>query len=427
MLGSINSKLSLITIKNWPRAILHVDADAFFASVEQAMNPSLKGRPVITGVERGIVAAASYEAKARGVKRGVPLHEVRKICPDCVFVKSDYETYSIFSKRIFSILRRFTPDVEEYSIDEAFADITGLRRLHRSSYKDIGGKIQDVIHRELGITVSVGISLSKSLAKLCSKFRKPAGLVAVPGRALHRFLPEVKIGDVWGIGPNTEALLEKHGIFTAYDLVKRPREFIKKLWGKVGEEIWMELSGNVIFKIDTNLKETYASVSKTKTFTPASCNPKFIFAQALRNLESVCIKARRYKLFAGGLVLYLRRSDFRHDGAEAGLNYATASSFALSPLLKELFAKSFRAGCLYRATGVVLTKLTDSSKHQLPLFGDPVKIVGLERLGEAIDEINTKFGKHTVFMGDGLYLGDQREKGARHLWITQNFYHKNNS
>ena len=116
-----------ISLSSWPQAIMHIDADAFFASCEQAIHPELRGRPVITGKERGIVAAASYEAKARGVSRGVRLSDVKKLCPDAVILPSDYETYSLFSVRMFEILRRFSPDVEEYSIDEAFVDLTGTQ------------------------------------------------------------------------------------------------------------------------------------------------------------------------------------------------------------------------------------------------------------------------------------------------------------
>src|SRR5512143_740842 len=149
-----------IQFSSWPRAILHVDADAFFASCEQAIHPELRGRPVITGKERGIVAAASYEAKARGVSRGVRLSEVKKICPEAVILPSDYETYSLFSVRMFEILRRFSPDVEEYSIDEAFVDLTGLRRSSHGPYELIARAMQTAIETELGITVSAGVSLS---------------------------------------------------------------------------------------------------------------------------------------------------------------------------------------------------------------------------------------------------------------------------
>src|SRR5512137_2234027 len=179
-----------LIISSWPRAIIHLDADAFFASCEQAIHPELKGRPVVTGKERGIVAAASYEAKARGVQRGVRLSDVKKICPDAVILPSDYETYSLFSVRMFEILRRFSPDVEEYSIDEAFVDLTGLRRSFHGSYEHIAESARQAIHRELGITVSAGVSLSKVLAKIGSKHRKPDGLTMIPGRDIHRLLED---------------------------------------------------------------------------------------------------------------------------------------------------------------------------------------------------------------------------------------------
>jgi DNA polymerase-4/DNA polymerase V len=130
-----------LTLHSLPRAIAHVDCDAFFASVEQAVNPKLKGKPVITGKERGIVAAMSYEVKHRGVARGMKLTEALQICPEAIVLPNDYETYSLFSKRFYGILRRFTPDVEEYSIDEAFADLSGLRRVYRAGYEEIALKI----------------------------------------------------------------------------------------------------------------------------------------------------------------------------------------------------------------------------------------------------------------------------------------------
>src|SRR5512143_1110758 len=169
-----------LTIQSWTKAILHVDADAFFASCEQAVHPEFKGRPVITGKERGIVAAASYEAKAKGIKRGMRLFEVKKVCPDAVILPSDYESYSLFSMRMFEIFRRFSPDVEEYSIDEAFVDLTGLRRAYHGSYGVIAEKIQQTIRTELDISVSIGVSLSKVLAKIASKHKKPHGFVLIP-------------------------------------------------------------------------------------------------------------------------------------------------------------------------------------------------------------------------------------------------------
>lgn len=396
-----------VLIRNWPRAIAHIDADAFFASVEQAIHPELKGRPVITGAERGIVAAASYEAKARGVKRGVPLHEVRRVCPDCVLIPSDYETYSLFSKRMFAIMRRFSPLVEEHSIDEGFVDLAGLRRLYRADYKNIAARIQVAIARELDITVSIGVSLSKSLAKLCSKFRKPAGLTAVGGRHIHLLLARTPLERVWGFGPNTVALLEKRGLRTALDFVGRPESFASKLLGKVGREIWAELRGEHIYKISVEDDDRQLSISKTKTFTPASSDRDCVWARALRNLESACIKARRHKLVAQRLVLFLRTQKYDTSGLETKLPRPSASTNELTAPLACLFDKLYRPGILYRATGVVLADLAESHSTQFGLFEDPARVVANERAFEAVDFAAARFGKHSVFFADCARLGTQ--------------------
>ena len=150
--------LTPLTIHDLPRAILHIDGDAFFASCEQSRNPAYQGKPVITGKERGIVASMSYEAKRRGVTRAMRLREALTVCPDAIVVPSDYETYSLLSTRMFAIVRRFTPDVEEYSIDECFADITGLQRPLKLSYPQIAARIKQTLDIELGFTFSVGLA-----------------------------------------------------------------------------------------------------------------------------------------------------------------------------------------------------------------------------------------------------------------------------
>ncbi|MCM8814085.1 MAG: DNA polymerase IV, partial [Candidatus Omnitrophica bacterium] len=207
MCANINNSPDFITLASFPRAICHIDCDAFFTSCEQARNPHLKAVPLATGQERGIVSCPSYAAKKAGVKRAMRIGEAKRVCPQLVVLPSDYELYSIYSERMFAIIRRFTPTVEEYSIDEAFCDLTGLRRLYRSSYAEIARLIKQTIARELGITVSVGLSLSKTLAKICSKQQKPDGFVAVAGNQLHEFLATVPLDRVCGFGPNTVALL----------------------------------------------------------------------------------------------------------------------------------------------------------------------------------------------------------------------------
>ncbi len=394
-------------LRSWPRAIAHIDADAFFASVEQAVHPEYKGKPVITGAERGIVAALSYEAKAKGVKRGVPLHEAKKACPECILLPSDYETYSLYSQNMFSIMRRFTPVVEEYSIDEGFCDLTGLRRLFRTDYRGIAQRMQSEIERELDITVSIGLSLSKSLAKLCSKYRKPHGLTAVGGRHIHLLLEHTELEKVWGFGPNSVALLEKHGLKNALDFVMRPEKFASRLMGKVGRELWAELRGEYIYRVSSDAPGKQLSISKTKTFTPPSKDRDHVWARALRNLESAAIKARRHGLAAKGLALYLRTQSYEHAGADMKLPRQTSSTNELTAPLALLFDEIYEPGILYRATSIVLFDLVEPLPAQFTLFEDPKSAVDNERLFEAVDEAAKKFGKHTLFFADCTKLGSQ--------------------
>jgi len=387
---------------SFPRAILHLDADAFFASCEQAVNPALRGRPVITGKERGIVSAASYEAKARGVTRGMRLFEVRKICPDAVILPSDYETYSIFSLRMFEILRRFTPDVEEYSIDEAFADLTGLRRFHRASYESIADSIRKTMAAELGFTVSVGVSLTKVLAKIGSKHRKPNGLTIIGSGDIEEHLSQLPVGKIWGIGPNTAAYLAKFGIRTALDFARRPESFADKALSKPYREIWHELNGRSVLPVITEPKQSYQSISKAKTFTPPSTDREFVFAQLARNLENACIKARRHNLAAQRLSLFLRQQDFRDNGCEIKLDRPASYPAELFKALHEGFSRLYRPGTPYRQTTVVLAGLVAESACQYTLFDDPVRMEKMSRLYHAVDSLSARFGKHTVQHGASL-------------------------
>jgi DNA polymerase-4/DNA polymerase V len=401
-------------MRSWPRAILHVDADAFFASCEQAIHPELRGKPVITGKERGIVAAASYEAKARGVKRGIGLHDVRKVCPDAVIVPSDYETYSLFSVRMFEIMRRFSPDVEEYSIDEAFIDLTGLRRSYHGPYHMIAGRMQEAVEAELGITVSIGVSLTKVLAKIGSKHRKPNGLTIISGRDIHLYLGKLPVEKIWGIGGNTAAFLSKFGIETALDYALKDEGFIKKHLSKPYLEIWHELNGRSVYPVINESKSSYQSISKTRTFTPPSSDRAFVFAQLSKNLENACIKARRHGLAAGRLVLFLREQNYKEAGVEIRLNRPTAYPIELLGHLREGFSRVFLAGKLYRLTGVVLAGLVPENRVQHSLFDDITRIEKAARIYSSVDVLSRRFGKHAVLHGASLPTRLQaRHEGER--------------
>ncbi len=401
-----------VTGLSFPRAIVHIDGDSFFAACEVAKNPSLRGKPVITGKERGIVSACTYEAKARGVKRGVSLSDAMKLCPDAIVLPSDYETYSLFSERMYEIVRRYTPDVEEYSIDECFADLTGMRRVNKMNYRDMAHAIKEELYTELGITFSIGLSATKVLAKVGSKWKKPNGLTVIPLKDAKKFLSALPVGNVWGIGPNTAAYLNKFKIMTAQDFASRSEAWVRTNLSKPFYEIWQELNGEVAYELTTEKKTSYQSISKTKTFTPPSRDGRFIFSQLSKNIENACIKARRWNLATPEIFFFLKTQDFRYHGCEVKLPHPTSVPQDILREVKKFFPSVFSAqggsasggqrGILYRATGVTLMKLGPADSVQLDLFGKVKESEGLKLVFESVDEISLRYGKHAVFLGSSF-------------------------
>ena len=402
----------LFSLYSWPRAIVHIDGDAFFTSCEEAIHPELRGKALITGGERGIVACASYPAKKLGIKRGVPLHEARKICPGLIILPSDYETYSLFSRRMFDIMRRFTPDVEEYSIDEAFADITGMRRALRSSYEEIVLKMKKEIERELGITVSVGLSITKVLAKVASKHQKPSGVTIIKGRDIAGYLGNLPVEKIWGIGHATTNYLAKMGIRYALEFAQLPEKKVREKFTKPGVEIWQELRGESVYPVTTEEKSSYASISKTKTFAPPTSNAEYLFAHLMRNMESACIKARRYSLAPNKIVVFLKKNDFDTS--------AVKQSFRVPALSRWNFPASFASFLIPATARKIFTAPPElffliwsrMTSVQYSLFDNPLQAEKIRDLYNVADELGQKFGKHTLHLGSS-HLIDKLGKGRR--------------
>lgn len=360
----------MFQIHNWPNVILHLDGDAFFASVMQAIDPSLKGKPVVVGKERGIVTAISYEAKKFGIKRGMMIGEVKKLCPQCIVAYSDYETYSLFSQKMFSVLRSFTPDVEEYSVDEGFADLKGLQRPLNANYGKIGQMIKEKIEACLGLTVSVGISITKSLAKLASSANKPSGLTVVPGRSIEKLLAPIPLEKIWGIGPNTSAYLNKLGIKTALNFASQTEGFLKKHLAKPCLEIWHELRGEKVYELNFEGKKTYKSITKSQTFFPPTDDPEVLWARLLVHVEAAFAKARRFGYRVGKITIFLKTQEFRYQAVEIKLLETVAYPMLIREELKVGFARIFQKGTLYRATGCWLNDLKEDAPCQPTLFSD---------------------------------------------------------
>lgn len=369
-------------------------------------NPELRGKPVITGLERGIASSVSYEAKARGVNRAMSLHIIRKICPDVVMLPSDYELYSLMSLRMYEIVRRYTEAVEEYSIDECFAELTGLRRTLRMTYPEMAAAIKRDLDTELGVTFSAGLAPTKVLAKVASKWKKPSGLTTIPARDAHLYLAKMGVGKLWGIGTQTESFLKQKGIVTALDFARTSEEWIEKNLSKPYRSIWYELRGDMVWPVETAKKTAYKSISKTKTFTPPSHDKAYVFAQLSKNIENACIKARRYKQASAEIFAFIKTNDFRYHGMEVKLARATSLPHMIVDALREPFEKVFRPRTLYRSTGVVLVHL-EPELSQPDLFGEIEATAKLYKIYEFVDKMAEKFGKHSVFLGSSL-LAHQR-------------------
>ena len=403
----------MLTLHSFPRAILHVDGDSFFASCEVAKNPALKGKCVITGQERGIVSSMSYEAKARGVTRAMKLSDVRKLIPDVIILPSDYETYSLYSQRMYEIVRRYTSAVEEYSIDECFADLTGMRRPNKMSYEAMAVRIKHDLDTELGMTFSVGLSVNKVTAKIGSKWRKPSGLTVIRGRDLHVYLERTPIEKIWGIGPNTSSYLKKLGITTALEFASRDVDWVKSHFSKPFQEIHAELNGHFIFPLITGEKHDYASVSKTKTFTPPSKDKEFVFSQLSKNVENAFIKLRRHELFAKAFAFFIKTQDFRYQALDFKLSQAVCTPQEILSIIREQFDKIFKPDYDYRATGIVLMDLTHSDTRTIDLFGHSSKLDKIREIYKAVDLVSRKFGKHSLFLGSSFKALHSKGKTVR--------------
>lgn len=373
--------------------ILHVDGDAFFVGCEVARRPDLQGKPVVTGHERGIVSAASYEAKALGISRAMPLHEVQKQFPQVVILYSDFELYAMISKRMYAIVRRHAPLVEEYGVDECFADLSHLT-------DPIGAcrRIKQDLTRELGMTFSLGIGPTKVLAKLGSKYQKPDGFFVVTEDVRELCLQNTPVRFVWGIGSRTAQSLIGMNVHTALDFVRMPETVVVRDFTRPIHDLWQELRGVSVLDVVHGDAEAQKSIQRTRSF-PATTNPGFLFAELSKHTEHGCRRMRALGFVATHARIFIKTQAFRYATTDVVLPSATATPSDIIPSLRREFLSIFRKDTLYRATGITFYGLRTPDAIQQDLFDTGALRTKKAALMKALDVLEHKYGEHTTYLG----------------------------
>jgi len=399
-------------VSNWSNAIAHVDCDAFYASCEAARHPELKGRPIcVLSSQNAIVVAKSYAAKALGITTGMPVWEAKKLAPQVVYLAADFRYYGQVSNKVFSILRRYSPDIEIYSIDEAFMDMNGIRILWRKSFQQLADDIRLTICRETGITVSVGISNTRTLAKLASEANKPDGTMIVPGKGIESFLSELPVAAIPGIGRNRAALLQKFKIHTSLQFAQLEDGLMHRLLGRHGMLLKYELSGRSVLPLQ--LKPVLPkSIARTASMGEVSADRQIIAAHLSYHTMRLVSDLVAKHLLVRRLYVFLTLASFERQGTHIQLDFATHSLKRMTAAVKAGFLKLFRAGEIYRGCGVVATDISRQDSATDDLFGFSREDSRQSSLMLTVNRINKKYGDRTISLA-AVKMVKQKNKQPR--------------
>lgn len=384
--------------------ILHVDLDAFFVSVEQALDPALRGKPVVVGGSpqgRGVVASASYEARSYGLHAGMPLATAHRLCPQALFVQGNFSPYQAASEKFMDIAARFTPFIEISGIDEAYLDITGFEAMHGSS-RQLAREMKQAINQELGITASAGIAGSKVVAKIAADMCKPDGLLEVLAGEEAIFLAPLPVGKLPGVGPKTEQRLKGIGVHSIGQLANLPASFVKYILGRGGA--WLHSCARGIDPRKIELPAAAKSISRATTFARDTLSSSFLKANLYYLSQRVGAELRQHKKAARCINLKLRYADFQTITRSRTLKEAVDIDQGIFLTGWELLEAALEnRGKLVRLIGIGVSRLVAAGR-QLS-FGDE-SAARLEQLNETVDRLRQKYGFNCIQTGQTLLLQD---------------------
>lgn len=386
-----------------PRVIAHVDMDAFFVAVERRDNSTLTGKPVIVGgslKNRGVVSAASYEAREFGVHSSMPMIQARRLCPGAVYISANHSKYAAASKQVIAFLRTISPALEVMSIDEAYLDLTGTERLHGPAFA-AAVKVRDAIMDKFELSASVGIASNRLMSKVASQLSKPCGILHIyPGQEAAILAP-LSPEALPGVGKVTSSHLRRMGIQTIYDITRLPLSVLKANFKSWGTELFHKARGECDSELV--LDSTPKSIGKEVTFGEDESDPAHLELALYRLAEETTSRLRRKKMETRSITLKIRFEDFTTNTLAAPLNPATAIARPISKAAQELLRRALNeksAGRKVRLLGVYLRRLEPLGIQ--PYLIDEVPRLRDTKLTEILDSLQERFGEDTLFSGTSL-------------------------
>ncbi len=404
------------------KLILHMDADSFFASCEQSRNPRYKNKPIVVGgSDRGIAVAISLEAKEKGIYRGMTNREMRFVCPEVIALPVDMRLYGLYSNAMFEIFEHHVDTIERYSIDECFG-VVYVESLEEGEV--IARRIKDEVQKKLDITVSIGVSVTKVLAKISSKQNKPNGVYVLqlrsPGSQL--LFSELSVGKVWGIGGQTALKLNKKGIETVADFVALPRDYVLKHFDKHLRELYQELSGISVMSVERD-REKQKSIQKTRTFRPSTNNKKELLKHLSANIERAFWKVRKTDMAPREVRFMLKTSEFRYKRQSFIYETGVIDQRRVISDARKFIENNVDGSVVFRSTGITLSGLYPAGK-QYDLFGTHEENSRLLSMYREIDRLALKYGKGMVVSGTSFrgLVPRKTMQVVKNLQIKNNIY-----
>jgi DNA polymerase-4 len=375
--------------------ILHVDMDAFYASVAELDNPQYKGKALVVGAGvRGVVLSANYEARKFGIRAAMPVGRAKRMAPHAIFIAPEHHRYAEISERVMTIFNSFTPLVEPISLDEAFLDVTGSQKLFGDGRK-IATKIREQVEQEEGITCSVGIAQSKFIAKLASQHCKPNGMLEIKSDRILEFLHPLPVRALWGVGPKTAESLDRLGLHTVADIANTPRSTLIRALGDATGESLYELAWGRDYR-DVIPDEPEKSIGNEETFSRDLDNPEEILAELLRMSEKATARLRERGLFAKTITMKIKFADFTTLSRAKTLPIGIDSTQETYEIVKKLYLALRNEGARIRLVGVSLSNLLAEAPVQLELGA---RDRGWRDADTAIDKAKARFGRGSVRPG----------------------------